>query len=126
MEDFVVCSDGMTWCRRFFPNAFPDKRFLFVEGESVLDQLYVHTLCANNVVSNSSFSWWGAWLAEQRRRAEGLRGRTLAPSMWLGYAPKRMGGDWSDVYFDGMEVVENHYSPRLWLAAHFPVFAERE
>ena len=51
---------------------------------------------------------------------------TLAPSMWLGYVPKRMGGDWSDVYFDGMEVVENHYSPRLWLAAHFPMFAERE
>ena len=126
VEDFVVCSDGMAWCRRFFPKAFPDRRFLFVEGEGVLDQLAVHTLCANNVVSNSSFSWWGAWLAERRRRAEGIRGRTLAPSMWLGYAPKRMGGDWSDVYFDGMEVVENHYSPRLWLAAHFPVFAERE
>ena len=106
--DLVVCSDGMAWCRRFFPKAFPDRRFLFVEGEGVLDQLAVHTLCANNVVSNSSFSWWGAWLAERRRRAEGIRGRTLAPSMWLGYAPKRMGGDWSDVYFDGMEVVENH------------------
>lgn len=123
--DFVVCSDGMEWCRRFFPKAFPDRRFLFVEGESVLDQLFVHTLCANNIVSNSSFSWWGAWLGERRRRAEGGRGVTLAPSMWLGYAPKRMGGDWSDIYFDGMEVVKNRYSPRLWLAARFPVFAEK-
>lgn len=123
--DFVVCSDGMAWCKRFFPKAFPGKKFLFVEGESVLDQLAVHTLCANNVVSNSSFSWWGAWLAEQRRRAEGIRGRTLAPSMWLGYIPKRMGGDWSDVYFDGMEVVRNRYSFRLWLAAHCPAFAEK-
>ena len=111
--------------RRFFPKAFPDRRFLFVEGESVLDQLYVHTLCANNVVSNSSFSWWGAWLAEQRRRREGLHGVTLAPSMWLGYAPRRMGGDWSDVYFDGMEVVRNGYSFRLWLAAHWPTLAEK-
>lgn len=126
VKDFVVCSDGMAWCRRFFPKAFPDRRFLFVEGESVLDQLCVHTLCANNVVSNSSFSWWGAWLAERRRRLEGTRGRTLAPSMWLGYVPKRMGADWSDVYFDGMEVVENRYSPRLWLAARFPVLAEKE
>ena len=123
--DFVVCSDGIDWCKRFFPKAFPERRFLFVEGESVLDQLYVHTLCANNVVSNSSFSWWGAWLAEQRRRAEGISGRTLAPSMWLGYIPKRMGGDWSDVYFDGMEVVRNRYSFRLWLAAHCPAFAEK-
>jgi len=124
-KDFVVCSDGMEWCKRFFPKAFPERRFLFVEGESVLDQLFVHTLCANNVVSNSSFSWWGAWLGERRRRAEGLRGVTLAPSMWLGYEPKRMGGDWSDIYFDGMEVVRNRYSFRLSLAAHWPVFAER-
>ena len=124
-RDFVVCSDGMDWCKRFFPKAFPDRRFLFVEGESVLDQLYVHTLCANNVVSNSSFSWWGAWLAEQRRRREGLHGVTLAPSMWLGYAPRRMGGDWSDVYFDGMEIVKNRYSFRLWLAAHWPFLAEK-
>ena len=125
VKDFVVCSDGMEWCKRFFPRAFPGRRFLFVEGESVLDQLFVHTLCANNFVSNSSFSWWGAWLGEQRRRREGSRGLTLAPSMWLGYEPRRMGGDWSDIYFDGMEVVRNRYSFRLWLAAHWPVFAER-
>ena len=126
VRDFVVCSDGMAWCRRFFPAAFPDRRFHFVEGETVLDQLAVHTLCANNVVSNSSFSWWGAWLAERRRRLEGSRGRVLAPSMWLGYVPRRMGGRWDDVYFDGMEIVPNRYSFRLWLAAHWPVFAEKE
>ena len=124
--DFVVCSDGMEWCRKFFPRAFPDRRFLFVEGEGVLDQLFVHAMCANNVVSNSSFSWWGAWLGEQRRREEGRRGVTLAPSMWLGYAPRREGARWDDVYFDGMEVVENRYTFRLWLAAHWPMFAERE
>lgn len=126
VKDFIVCSDGMSWCKRFFPAAFPGSRFLFVEGESVLDQLAIHTLCANNIVSNSSFSWWGAWLAEQRRRREGSRGVTLAPSMWLGYAPRRMGGDWSDIYFDGMEIVKNRYSFRLWLAAHWPVFSEKE
>lgn len=126
VRDFIVCSDGMKWCRRFFPMAFPDRRFLFVEGESVLDQMYVHALCANNIVSNSSFSWWGAWLGEQRRRQNGVRGVTFAPSMWLGYAPRRCGADWSDIYFDGMEVVKNRYSPRLWLAAHWPVFSEKE
>lgn len=125
VKDFVVCSDGLPWCRAFFPRAFPDRNFCFVEGESVLDQLCVHVLCANNVVSNSSFSWWGAWLAEQRRREAGTRGRTLAPSMWLGFAPKKEGATWSDIYFDGMEVVRNRYTFRLWLAAHWPVFAEK-
>ena len=125
VRDFIVCSDGMGWCKKFFPKAFPGRHFLFVEGESVLNQLYVHTLCANNIVSNSSFSWWGAWLAERRRRAEGVKGVTLAPSMWLGYLPRRRGVDWSDVYFDGMEIVKNSYTMRLWLTAHFPVFAEK-
>ena len=126
VKDFIVCSDGLKWCREFFPAAFPDRRFLFVEGESVIDQLFIHTLCANNIVSNSSFSWWGAYLAECRRRSEGGCGVTLAPTMWLGYEPRRRGGDWSDIYFDGMKVVKNRYSFRLWLAAHWPVFAERE
>jgi hypothetical protein len=124
-NDFIVCSDGIEWCKRFFPNAFPDKNFLFVEGESVLDQLYIHTLCKNNIVSNSSFSWWGAWLGERRRRGEGTSGVTLAPSMWMGYAPKKEGADWSDIYFDGMEIIKNKYTLRLWLAAHFPFLAEK-
>ena len=125
-RDFVVCSDGMEWCRRFFPKAFPGRRFLFVEGESVLDQLAVHVLCANNVISNSSYSWWGAWLAKERRRRAGLSGTVLAPSMWYGYAAKRAGATWSDLYFDGTEVVPNRYSPRTWFAAHWPWLAERD
>ena len=126
VRDFIVCSDGLDWCKGFFPRRFPDRNFLFVEGESVLDQLYVHALCANNVVSNSSFSWWGAWIGTQRRlRETGSRGVTLAPSMWLGRVPKREGATWEDIYFDGMEVVRNGYSFRLWLASHLSVFAEK-
>lgn len=126
VRDFIVCSDGLPWCRRFFPKAFPDRRFLFVEGASVLDQLYVHALCANNVVSNSSFSWWGAWLAQQRRVREGRKGVALMPSMWYGYAPRKRGLYWQNIYFGGSEAVANRYSLRLWLAAHWSVFAERE
>ena len=91
----------------------------------MLDQLYIHTLCRNNIVSNSSFSWWGAWLGERRRRGEGTSGLTLAPSMWMGYAPKKEGADWSDIYFDGMEIIKNKYTLRLYLAAHFPFLAEK-
>ena len=126
VRDFIVCSDGIPWCRRFFPKAFPERRFLFVEGAPVLDQLYVHALCANNVLSNSSFSWWGAWLAQRRRVRDGLPGVALAPSMWYGYAPRRRGLYWQNVYFDGSQVVPNRYSLRLWLAAHWPAFAERD
>lgn len=126
VKDFIVCSDGMKWCKKFFPNAFPDKRFLFIEEESVINQLFIQSLCANNIVSNSSFSWWGAWLAEQRRRSGNSQGLTLAPSMWLGYAPKSQGAVWNDIYFDGMEIIKNNYSLRLWISAHWPIFAEKD
>lgn len=104
VEDFIVCSDDIPWCKRFFPRAFPDRRFLFVENEDVLNQLYVHTLCRNNIISNSSFSWWGAWLNEHPDK------RVLAPSHWFGFALYRDPQAWRDIYFQGVEVVANRYT----------------
>ena len=104
INDYVVCSDDIQWSKAFFPRRFPEKRFLFVEGESAMNQLYVHSLCKNNIMSNSSFSWWSAWLNQSADK------RVLAPSMWLGCELKAAGLDWSDIYFDGVEIVENKYA----------------
>lgn len=106
-NDFIVCSDDIPWCKKFFTERrFHSKRFLFVEGESVLNQLYIHTLCKNNIISNSSFSWWGAWLNPNPNK------RVLAPSLWLGFAyDYRDGGG---LYFKNVEVIKNHYTIRRW------------
>lgn len=32
------------------------------KGNSMLEDFYLQSLAANNIISNSSFSWWGAWL----------------------------------------------------------------
>jgi hypothetical protein len=64
---FFIFSDDRDWCRQQFtmPNCT-------VVGHSKLNDLYnlgtVHwdlwlmNMCKNSVLSNSSFSWWGAWL----------------------------------------------------------------
>ncbi len=46
-----------------------------------LASLSAHSACDHFVIANSTFSWWGAWLAE-RRGATGAR-IVLAPAGWL-------------------------------------------
>lgn len=102
-NDFIVCSDDIAWCQKYFPMAYPEKNFFFMAGKPVLDQLYIHSLCKNVIMSNSTFCWWPAWLNENKGK------RILAPSLWFGFALQRLGVDWSDMYFDGVEVVDNGY-----------------
>lgn len=107
-NDFIVCSDNLPWCKDWFPKAFPGKRFLFVEGESVLNQLYVQTLCRNNILSNSSFSWWGGWLNAHPDK------KVFAPSMWFGPFARYAKIDWQDLYADCMTVVANRPTLGEW------------
>lgn len=108
-NDFIVCSDDIAWCKKWFPKAFPKKNFLFVENQPVLTQLYVHSFCQNNIISNSSFALWSAWLNPNPYK------RVFAPSLWTGmaygWAPRTGNGP----YFEGTEVIETHYTPLQFL-----------
>ncbi len=103
---FIVCSDDIRWCRKHFRG----ERFLFVEGESVLAQLYVHVLCQNNILSNSSFSWWGGWLNAHPGK------KVIAPAVWYGMSTDY---DTSDLLWDGVVRIRNRLSFGLWVRAVF-------
>ena len=73
---FFVFSDDLAWARRNLPlpcNA------VFVAGndatQAALD-LHLMTLCRHHIIANSSFSWWGAWLAKHPDQI------VLAPKHW--------------------------------------------
>lgn len=48
-----------------------------------VDDLYLFSLCQYNVTANSSFSWWGAWLNQNKNK------KVICPKNWFAaYADK--------------------------------------
>lgn len=81
----LFVSDDIAWCRENFKGEqyiFADKH---KDGESEvwppLIDLYLQTLCRGNIIANSSFSWWGAYL---NKKAE----RVVCPWPWF-TSPKK-------------------------------------
>lgn len=74
---FFVFSNDMDWVKDNFelPNA------VYVSNnsdeESSFRDMQLMSLCRHNIVANSSFSWWGAWLNTNRDRI------ILAPPKWF-------------------------------------------
>jgi len=111
-QDFIIVTDDYPWCKNFFTKKnFPSLNFLFAENETDIDHLYLQALCKNNIISNSSFSWWGAWLNCHPNK------RIIAPATWFGPDGPR---DWSDIYLPEMEIISNTQSPldQLFIKYH--------
>jgi glycosyltransferase involved in cell wall biosynthesis len=70
---FVFFSDDIAWCRA----RFRDRRFVFVEGQSDIDDLFLMSLCRDHIIANSTFSWWGAWLDARPGK------KVIAPARWF-------------------------------------------
>jgi hypothetical protein len=59
---YMVYSDDYEWCKKYFMDNYPDLNFTYSVGNSAVDDLTSMSCCEHNIISNSSFSWWGAWL----------------------------------------------------------------
>ena len=62
---FNFFSDEPDWCRQHLSDLALDP--VFVEGSKGIQSfrdLQLMSLCRHHIIANSSFSWWGAWLAE--------------------------------------------------------------
>ena len=74
---YLIFSDDIPWCKQNFPNI---ENFIFIEGQEDYEDMFLMSFCKNNIICNSSFSWWGAWLNENKTK------RIIAPKNWFGPA----------------------------------------
>lgn len=61
-KNLIIISDDIPYCRIHFgclTNVF------FADDFDEIESIALASLCDNYILSNSSFSWWGAWLGEK-------------------------------------------------------------
>jgi hypothetical protein len=70
----LVFSDDFEWCDQ--QELFSEDRFFISQESSTDADLCMMSVCNYHIIANSSYSWWGAWLAESK----GI----IAPKNWFG------------------------------------------
>ena len=73
-DNLYIFSDDINWCKE----NLKFNNMIFREGNSDIEDLFLMSMCANNIIANSTFSWWAAWLNEHPDK------RVISPSKWLG------------------------------------------
>ena len=94
----LVFSDDIEWCIQ--QEIFSSDRFLLSQNEERYNHLHkdadgqmrhslvpntdlcLMTLCNHNIIANSSFSWWGAWLNNNPNK------KIITPDRWFGNEAK--------------------------------------
>ena len=90
---FIFFSDDVEWCEK----TFKGESIFFSDDFGIkedYEQLYLMSKCKHQIIANSSFSWWSAWLNEYPNK---LVVRPIKP------------------FNDPSLLYENHY-PSSWIA----------
>jgi hypothetical protein len=87
-QQVIIFSDDPKWCKE--QELFSEDRFLVSETGNSRYDLYLMSKCSDFIIANSTFSWWGAWLAD--------KGKVIAPKIWFG--PTLNHKNIQDLYLD--------------------------
>lgn len=101
---FLYFSDDPLWVRE---NMELDNRDIIIQGFSDYEDLALMQKCHHFIITNSTFSWWAAWLSESFQSYLNIPNNILmkdiktngkiviAPSNWFGPAGPK---NWQDIY----------------------------
>lgn len=69
----VIFSDDLSWCKEHF-EFIKDK--VFVQDKDYIEMM-IMSKCDHNIIANSSFSWWGAYMNTN------INKKVVYPSKWF-------------------------------------------
>lgn len=78
--DFYVFSNDLPWCRENLSDLIAAEHFHAVDwntGQNSYKDMILMGACRVNIIANSSFSWWGAYLNQRADR------QVIAPEKWI-------------------------------------------
>lgn len=75
-QQFAVFSDDIEWCQQNIKLPLPALFIGHNTGVRGAEDIRLMSHCRAHIIANSSFSWWGAWLAGSRSEI------VIAPSRW--------------------------------------------
>lgn len=73
---FFVFSDDINWAREHIQEAQMEFIYWNKNDKSYID-MQLMSQCRHNIIANSSFSWWGAWLNSNADKI------VVAPQQWM-------------------------------------------
>ena len=79
---FFVFTNDASWVKQEFGELFEGVKMTLVEGNTQEEDLWLMSQAKHHIIANSSFSWWGAWLAKHEQQI------VIAPTPWYDMPPK--------------------------------------
>lgn len=84
-RSFLVSSDDIPWCKDFFSRVKEnDIVFTYSDVQEPIEAMVLMSCCQHNIIANSSFSWWAAWLNQNTDKI------VIAPETWFGPGNKHL------------------------------------
>lgn len=70
---FYIFTDDINWCRQNFIG----EEYIFIQGNTPFEDMFLMSRCRHNIIANSTFSWWGAWLNNNSGK------EIIVPAKWF-------------------------------------------